>query len=122
MSESPLNSGAVRVAAVLLIAAAVWALPSGGNVAAAVIELLGAAMLAAIAFTAWRFWREHQLEFDRLEVRGRLVLFGAIGLVVLAMAGRPVLWATVIGSVLWLLMVGLAVAGAVLSWRAWREL
>ena len=79
-------------------------------------------MLAAVAFTAWRFGREHQLELDRLEVRGRLVLFGAIGLVALAMAGRTLLWSTVAGSVVWLVMVGLAVAGAVVSWRAWREL
>jgi len=107
---------------VLLLAAAVWSLPGGGKGASLVIELLGAVMLAAIAMTAWRFGREHSLELERLEVRGRAVLFGTLGLAALAAVSRPQLWASVAGSVIWLVMAGVTVAGAVASWRLWREL
>ena len=106
----------------MLLAAAVWALPGGGRGAALAIELLGAVMLAAIAMTAWRFGREHSLEFERLEVRGRAVVFGTLGLAALAAVSRPELWATVAGSVIWLVMAAVTVAGAIASWRLWREL
>lgn len=79
-------------------------------------------MLAGVALVGYRFGREHPLELDRLEARGRAVLFGAMGLLLIAMIGRPVLWGTALGSALWLLMIGLVVAGAVISWRAWQEL
>lgn len=106
----------------LLVAAAIWLLPGGGEVARFVIEMLGAVMLVGVGVLGWRFGRRHGIELDQLGVRGRAVMFGALGLLVLAMVGRSVLWATALGSTLWLVMVGLAVAGAVVSWRAWQEL
>ena len=99
-----------------------WALPGGGNGASLVIELLGAVMLVAIAMTAWRFGREHSFELERLDVRGRAVVFGTLGLAALAAVSRPELWASVAGSVIWLVMAGVTIAGAVASWRLWREL
>lgn len=106
----------------LVVAAAIWLLPGGGEFARFVIEMLGAVMLAAVALVGYRFAREHSLELNRLEANGRAVLFGSLGLLVIAMVGRPVLWSTAAGSALWLAMAGLVVAGAVVSWRAWREL
>lgn len=111
-----------RVAAVLLIAAAVWKLPGGGTAASVVWEALGAGMLALIAWTAWRFGKEHRLELDRLGEQGRLVLYGSVALLLVALAGKSLLWQTSLGSVLWLLMVGGVVAGAYRSWQLWREL
>ena len=97
-------------------------MPGGGNGASLVIELLGAVMLVAIAMTAWRFGREHSFELERLDVRGRAVVFGTLGLAALAAVSRPELWASVAGSVIWLVMAGVTIAGAVASWRLWREL
>ena len=105
-----------------MAAAAVWALPGGSAFASMVIELLGAAMLAAVAFTAWRFGREHSFELERLEWRGRATLYGTGGLLAMAMVGRQVLWGTVVGSVIWIVMIGFVIAGGVTSWRLWREL
>ena len=79
-------------------------------------------MLAAIAWTAWRFGKEHWLDLDRMGERGRAVLYGAIALVALAMAGRVTMWASVGGSLVWLTMVVAAAAGAFRSWQLWRSL
>lgn len=110
------------MAVVLLAAAAVWALPGGSAFASLVIELLGAAMLAAVAYSAWRFGREHSFELERIEWQGRALVYGTGGLLALAMVGRQVLWSTVLGSVIWIVMIGFVVAGAVVSWRLWRDL
>ena len=107
---------------VLLAAAAVWALPGGGKAAAFLWDMLGAAMLAVIALAALRFGREHSLDLDRLEPRGRSVLYGSLGLLALVVVSRPSLWASVAGSVIWLAMLALVVAGGVASWRLWRAL
>ncbi len=106
----------------LLAAAAVWALPGGGKAAAFVWDMLGAAMLAVVAIAAIRFGREHALDLDRLEPRGRSVLYGSLGLLAIALVARPSLWASTVGSALWLAMIGLVVAGGVASWRLWRSL
>ncbi len=117
-----MNSHVGRIAVILIAAVAVWKLPAGGTAAAVVWEALGAIMLAAIAWTAWRFGRDHWLDFDRLGDTGRLVLYGSLGLFAVAMAGRAVLWSTAAGSLLWILMIAAVVLGGIRSWQLWKEL
>jgi len=117
-----MSTTAGRAGLILVAALVVWKLPAGGAAARVLLEALGVIMLAAIAWTAWRFGRDHWLDFDRLGDGGRLVVYGSAGLLAVAVAGRPVLWATAIGSVLWLLMVAVAIAGAVRGWQLWKEL
>lgn len=117
-----MRAGALRVGAILLAAFAVWKIPAGGTAARLALEAIGAAMIAAIGFSAWRFGREHWLEFERLEDSGRLVLYGSLGLFALAMCGQAVLWATAPGSLLWTLMIAGAVAGGWRSWQLWKQL
>jgi hypothetical protein len=117
-----MRSTAGRVAVILIAAVAVWKLPSGGTAARVVWEALGVIMLASIAWAAWRFGRDHWLDLDRLGESGRLVLFGSLGLFAVAMAGRPVLWSTAPGSLLWILMIAAVVGGGIRSWHLWKEL
>ncbi|MCX6388919.1 MAG: hypothetical protein NTX07_09395 [Solirubrobacterales bacterium] len=116
------QSVAARIGIVLLLALGVWKLPGGGKAAAATWDALGAVMLALIAWTAWRFGREHWLDLDRLEEAGRLVVYGTIGIFLLALAGRTLLWSSAPGSILWLCMIGAVGAGAYRSWQLWKEL
>ncbi len=117
-----MRSNAGRIAVILIAAVAVWKLPAGGVAARVVWESLGAIMLASIALLAWRFGRDHWLDFDRLGDSGRLVLYGSLGLFAVAMAGRPLLWSTAVGSVLWLGMIAACVLGGIRSWQLWKEL
>jgi len=117
-----MRSTAARAAVILIAALAVWKLPAGGAAARVVWEGLGAVMLAAIAWAGWRFGRDHWLDFDRLGDSGRLVVYGSLGLFAVAMAGRPKLWSTGPGSLLWVLMIAGVALGAVRSWRLWKEL
>jgi len=116
------NSPVARVAAVLIVAAVVWKLPGGGAGAAVVLEMLGAAMAAAIIWSVYSFGRRHRFDLERLDDRERAIIYGTLGMAMLALAGRGSLWATVGGSVVWLLMVGATVGGGFLSWRSWQQL
>lgn len=106
----------------LLLAVAVWKLPGGGVGAATVLELLAGVTVGAVIWSVWNLARERRFELERLGDTQRAVLYGSIGLLALAFAGRGLLWASAAGSALWVLMIAAAVGGAVLSWRAWREL
>lgn len=110
------------MAIVLLLAAVVWKLPGGGRFAAFVLELLGAVLTGAIIFSGWRIGWERRADIGFLGDRERAVLYGAVALGFLAIAGRASLWATVAGSVAWVAIVALAVAGAVMSVRSLRRL
>lgn len=117
-----MRSNVGRIAVIVVAAIAVWKLPAWGAAARVVWEALGAIMLASIAWLGWRFGRDHWLDFDRLGDSGRLVLYGSLGLFAVAMAGRPLLWSTAPGSLLWVLMIAAVVLGGIRSWQLWKEL
>ena len=113
---------AVRnVAIVLALAALVAFLPGGGNAAALIGAVLGTLVLAALVIFAIRWYRDHRLDLDALGDRHRALLYGAIALVVFAMAGRTRLLNSGIGSVVWVACIALAGWAAYLAWRHWRE-
>ena len=117
-----MRSTPARVTRVVLIALAVWKLPGGGVGATAVLELLAAATVGAVIWSIWNIGRERRFELERLDDGQRAILYGSIAMLALALAGRGELWATTVGSVVWILMAAAAAAGGFLSWRAWREL
>lgn len=106
----------------LVLAALVWKLPGGGNIASFILELLGAVLTAAIIWTGWRIGRERRFDIERLEDRDRAILYGAVAVGFLAIAGRATLWASVAGSVAWMALVAFAIGGALISWRALKAL
>lgn len=86
--------------------------------AEAVFQALTLAFLAAIAWTAYRFLRANEFTLLAMPERSRGILFGAIGLLVLAVAGTATLWSSGLGTFAWLLLLG----GSVIAiWRVWVE-
>jgi hypothetical protein len=111
-----------NVAVVLLIAAAVYFLPSGGRVANTFEALLYVGFGVAIGYLGLRFYREHRVALHSLGDRDRGLLYGAIALGVLMWMSRVRMWQTGVGELLWFALVGgtvYALVGMVRRWRAY---
>ncbi len=103
---------------VALLALGVWALPGGGTAA----ELFGAALFVVITvgigLLGARFYMENRSDLYSLGDGWRLLLYGALGVIVLAMAATPKLFASGGGTVLWVALV----AGSIYAlYRVWRR-
>src|SRR3954451_8887260 len=102
----------------MVLALGVAYLPGGGNLAAAVLTALTMALLAGIAWMAYTFSRENQLTLSTLTDGRRALLYGAIGMVLLLIAGSDKLFATGGGTLLWIVLLGISVAAI---WKVWME-
>jgi hypothetical protein len=115
------SAGARNVGILLLIAAAVFVLPGGGDAASFVYALLSIAILAAFVMLAARFYRENRIDLLSLGDGWRALLYGAIGLAVLDLAARVRLAGTAGGSAVFVLVLVACVAALVLVFRRWRS-
>jgi hypothetical protein len=113
---------AVRnVAIILLLAAAVAFVPGGGDTAAVVGGVLSTLILVSFVALGARFYRERRLDIEGLGDPWRALLYGAIAIVVFAMAGRERMLETGAGTALWFAcLLGASYAGYRV-WRHWRE-
>jgi hypothetical protein len=102
----------------MLLALGVAFLPGGGNVAAAVITALTMALLAGIAWMIYTLSRENQLTLATLSDGRRAILYGAIGMLALLIAGSDKLFATGGGTLLWIVLLAASIAAI---WRVWME-
>jgi hypothetical protein len=107
-----------NVLIVMALAFAVAFVPAGGNVAEAVFAALTMGFLAAIAWTVYNLSRQNQLTLAALSDGRRGVLDGALGVIVLLIAGSDELFETGGGTLLWVLLLGASVAAI---WRIWTE-
>lgn len=102
----------------MLLALGVAFLPGGGNLAAAVLTGLTMALLAGIAWMVYTLSRENQLTLATLSDGRRAILYGAIGMLALLIAGSDKLFATGGGTLLWILLLAASVAAI---WKVWME-
>jgi hypothetical protein len=109
-----------NVAIVLLIAAAVYLLPSGGQVAHTFEALLYIGFGVAIGYLGLRFYRENRVALHGLGDRYRGLLYGAIAAGLLVYMSRVRMWQTGIGELLWFVLVGGIVYALVVVVRRWR--
>lgn len=107
-----------NLAIVMLLALLVAFLPGGGNLADALLTALTMGLLAGIAWVVYTFSRENQLTLATLSDGRRAVLYGAVGLIALLIAGTDKLFGTGGGTLLWILLLAVAVAAI---WRIWME-
>jgi hypothetical protein len=70
---------------------------------------------------AARFYRERRTDIVGLGDRWRALLYGAIGVIVLAMAARPRLVETGGGTIAWLAAVAGSAYALYRVWRHYRE-
>jgi len=103
---------------VMALAFAVAFVPAGGNVAEAIFAALTMGFLAAISWTVYVLSRQNQLTLAALGDGRRGVLYGALGAIVLLIAGADELFETGGGTLLWILLLGGSVAAI---WRIWTE-
>jgi hypothetical protein len=106
------------VGIIMLLALAVAFAPNGGNVAEAIFSALTMGFLAAIAWTVYVLSRQNQLTLATLSDGRRAILYGALGLLALLVAGTDTLFATGGGTLLWILLLGASIAAI---WRIWIE-
>jgi uncharacterized protein involved in cysteine biosynthesis len=110
-----------NVGIVLLLAAAVAFLPGGGTTAGLIGGILSTLIMVSLMFFAYRFYRDHRLELDALGDRWRGLLYGAIGVVVLALAALPRLQNTSGGTLVVIVLLGGAAYAFYAVWRHYRE-
>jgi hypothetical protein len=107
-----------NVGIIMLLALVVAFLPGGGNFAEALLTALTMGLLAGIAWMVYTVSRENQLTLATLTDGRRAVLYGAVGLIALLIAGSDKLFASGGGTLLWILLLAVAVAAI---WRVWME-
>ena len=113
---------AAKFGLVLLIAAALWALPGGGVALNVVLTLLTIAFFVAIAVLGYRLFRQYRFEIESLETRQRLVLYGSIGAALLTFTATNRLFdAGGLGILAWFALLGLCSLGVYWVWQSYRS-
>ena len=107
-----------NAAIVMLLALAVAFVPGGGNVAEAVLTAITMGFLAAIAWTIFVLSRQNQLTLATLSDGRRAILYGALGLIALLIAGSDEMFSSGVGTLAWILLLGASIAAI---WRVWIE-
>ncbi len=106
------------VAVIMALAFGVAFMPAGGNVAEAVLTALTMGFLAAIAWMLYVLSGQNELTLATLSDGRRAILYGALGIIALLIAGTDELFSSGGGTVLWILLL----AGSVVAiWRVWVE-
>jgi hypothetical protein len=107
-----------NVAIVLLLALVVAFTPTGGNVAEAILTAIAMGFLAGIAWMLFVFSRQNQLTLATLTDARRAILYGALGMIALLIAGSREMTSTGGGTLAWIVLLGASVAAI---WRIWID-
>jgi hypothetical protein len=106
------------IAIVMALALAVAFAPSGGNVAEAILTAITMGFLAALAWMLFVLGRQNQLTLATLSDGRRAILYGALGMIALLIAGADELFGSGGGTLLWILLLGASIAAI---WRIWID-
>ncbi|HEX3608552.1 MAG TPA: hypothetical protein VHU14_02595 [Solirubrobacterales bacterium] len=109
-----LRNAAIVMALALLVAFA----PSGGNFAEAVLAAITMGFLAAIAWMLFVLGRQNQLTLATLSDARRAILYSALGMIALLVAGSDQLFSSGGGTLVWIVLLGASVAAI---WRVWID-
>jgi hypothetical protein len=107
-----------NVAIVMALALVVAFVPGGGNAADAILTAITMAFLAGIAWALFVFSRENQLTVATLADGRRAILYGALGLIALLIAGQDEMFSSGLGTLGWIVLLGASIAAI---WRIWLE-
>ena len=98
-----------NIAIIALLAFVVAAVPGGGNLASGVSAVLMIAFLGIIGAMGFLLYRQNRFAYMTLGQNPRLWLLGALGAIVLMIAGADELLATGGGALVFLGVLGLAI-------------
>lgn len=107
-----------NVAIIMVLALFVAFVPAGGNAVAAIMTAITIGFLAGITWMLYVFSRENQLTLATLTDGRRAILYSALGMLVLLIAGQAKMWGTGGGTLLWLLLFGASLAAI---WKVWMD-
>jgi hypothetical protein len=105
-------------AIVMLLAVPVAFVPAGGNAVDAIFAAISLAFLTAISWALYTASRRNELTLATLSDGRRAILYGALGMIALLIAGSDELFETGGGTLAWILLLGGSVAAI---WRVWVE-
>jgi len=106
-----------NIAIILAISAAVYFVPGGGTTAAVVGATLGTLIMVVLCWVAVMLYRRFRGDIQLLGNQGQVMLYGAIGAIVIAGAGAQEMFRTPAGVVVWLGLVLGAVYAFIVLWR-----
>jgi len=109
-----------NVAIIVLIAAAVYLLPGGGQASHTFLGAVYIGFAVAIGYLGLRLYREHRVALHSLGDLHRGMFYGAIAFAVLAYAARARMWESGLGELLWFVLVGAIVYAFLAVYRHWR--
>lgn len=107
-----------NIAIIAVLAFGVAFLPRGGDVASAVFTSITMAFLTVIVLAVYRASQSNRMTLLALPESRRFVLYSALGLIVLLIAGASKMFDTGLGTLAWILLLGSAGVGI---WLVWSE-
>ena len=107
-----------NAAIVAVLALGVAFAPAGGNVVEVIVTLITMAFLGAIAWTVYILSRQNELTLLALSDGRRAILYAALGMIALLIAGSDELFDSGGGTLAWVLLLGASI-GAI--WKIWSE-
>lgn len=90
-----------NVAIIAVLALVVAAVPGGGNLANGILAAISVGFLAAIGASGVVMYRQNQFAYMALTERDRWILLGAVGAIVLMIAGADELLGDGLGVLVW---------------------
>jgi hypothetical protein len=106
------------IAIVMLLAFCVAFVPAGGNLAEAVLTAITMGFLAGIAWMLFVIGCQNQLTLATLTDARRGILYAALGMIALLVAGSDELTSTGGGRLAWIVLLA---ASVVAIWRIWID-
>jgi hypothetical protein len=107
-----------NVAIVMMLAAVVAFVPAGGNAADTILTAITMGFLAAIAWAVFVLSRQQQLTLATLSDGRRAILYAALGLLALLIAGSDEMRASGGGTLAWIVLLGASIAAI---WKVWTD-
>ncbi|MQA75433.1 MAG: hypothetical protein GEU88_14005 [Solirubrobacterales bacterium] len=105
-----------NIAIIALLALIVAVVPGGGEAARGIVAALSILFMVVIGLAAWQLYRQHRFSYLQLTDRQRATFLGAVGAIVLMIAGADELTATGAGLLVWLAVLGAAAFALVKVW------
>lgn len=106
-----------NIAIIALAALVIAAVPGGEETAETISVAISMAFFAAIAWFAYTLYRSRRMTLLAMGDGRRAILFGAVGAIALLIVGFEEFRAFSGGVLLWIALMGAAVAAIFLVWR-----
>jgi hypothetical protein len=110
-----------NIAILLLIAAAVFVIPGGGQAASTFEAVLMVGFGVAIGYLGLRFYREYRTSLYGLGDQYRALFYLTVAFAAIAVIGQKRMWQTGLGELVWFILVGFVAYAAVALVRRARS-